>query len=118
MQNDDEVAELVRGSSLGMVVDIVQTNTSQMSVLVNEEKFCFQSSGGRGGSICNDDGYGHFNTTGPINENIDWAPVNIKPGMLVIQTRAVTNAPTCACCESDLMALCMLPWIRHRAEYD
>jgi hypothetical protein len=61
----------------------LQTNTSQMSVLVNEEKFCFQSSGGRGGSICNDDGYGHFNTTGPINEATDWAPVNIKTGILL-----------------------------------
>lgn len=62
---------------------VLQTNTSQMSVLVNEEKFCFQSSGGKGGSICSDDGYGHFNSTGPIDEKTDWTPVNIKPGTLL-----------------------------------
>jgi hypothetical protein len=51
-----------------------------MSILVDEEKFCYQSSGGRGGSICEDDGFGNFNSTGPINEATDWAPVGIKKG--------------------------------------
>ena len=51
-----------------------------MSVLVNEEKFCFQSSGGRGGAICLDDGFGNYNSTGPVNENSDWAPVDVHKG--------------------------------------
>ena len=71
---------LLLACAILVVNDVLQTNTSQMSVLVNEEKFCFQSSGGRGESICIDDGYGHFNSTGRIDEITDWTPVNIKLG--------------------------------------
>ena len=63
-----------------IVQDYSKSNTSQMSILVNAEKFCFQSSGGKGGSICKDDGFGNFNSTGPINDKTDWAPVGIKAG--------------------------------------
>ena len=73
---------LLVGRDVLVVTGVLQTNTSQMSVLINEEKFCFQSSGGRGESICIDDGYGHFNSTGPIDETTDWEPVNIKLGKL------------------------------------
>ena len=64
------------------VGDYSKTNTSQMSILVNEQKFCFQSksSGKREPSYCLDDGFGNFNTTGAVNEDTDWAPVDIKLG--------------------------------------
>ena len=31
-----------------------------MSVLLDAEKFCFQSAGGRAGKYCMDDGFGNF----------------------------------------------------------
>ena len=37
-------------------------------------------SGGRGGAICLDDGFGNYNSTGPVNENSDWAPVDVHKG--------------------------------------
>jgi hypothetical protein len=67
---------LFAGDSLE-VNDYSKGNTSQMSVLVNEGKFCFQSASGK---YCLDDGFGNFNSTGPVNEATDWAHVDIKLG--------------------------------------
>jgi hypothetical protein len=74
-------ASLLAGDTLE-VRDYTKTNTSQMSVLVNQKKFCFQSasSGKRGSAYCMDDGFGNFNSTGAVDEKVDWAPVDIKLG--------------------------------------
>ena len=60
-------ASLFAGDALE-VQDYTQSNTSQMSVLLAADKFCL------------DDGFGNFNTTGVVNEDTDWQPVDLKLG--------------------------------------
>ena len=69
-------ASLFGGDTLA-VGDYSKTNTSQMSVLVNQGKFCLQSaSSGKGKpSYCLDDGFGHFNSTGQQITQHNTAPL-------------------------------------------